>query len=259
MFVTLAEPQDRTARAPNETNSDEKIARRPSPPASPPIEKFAAENQTANPGVPRHNQSTTDWWSRASTILITLFTGALAWLAHRQHQAIKEQAEYMRDGLALTKQAAEAATVSANAAKQSSEIAGASLEAIREQTTVAKLAAESAADNAVAAKTMAQTMINTERAWLLLSVKTNIVGVPHRVHIQFRNSGRSPAFLTEVRFDFLSSPMAILGTSTIKFYPDFPLPVIKLFRQVKRPLLSVKESTEPGIYRTTTRAESRMG
>jgi hypothetical protein len=60
-------------------------------------------------------QSSTDWWALPNTVLVTTFTGFLAWLAHRQRQAMTEQAGYMRDGLAETKRSADAAWLSAEA------------------------------------------------------------------------------------------------------------------------------------------------
>lgn len=57
----------------------------------------------------------TDWWVIANTGLLTIFTGALAWLAHRQNQAMQTQAEYMRDALVETKKSADAAHASAEA------------------------------------------------------------------------------------------------------------------------------------------------
>jgi len=54
--------------------------------------------------------------------LITIFTFALAWLAYKQwgalddqHKAMRDQADHMREGLVLTKQAADAAHLSAQA------------------------------------------------------------------------------------------------------------------------------------------------
>jgi hypothetical protein len=57
----------------------------------------------------------TNRWAIANTFLITIFTGLLTFLAYRQWGAMDRQADYMRDGLALTRQAADAATRSAEA------------------------------------------------------------------------------------------------------------------------------------------------
>lgn len=62
----------------------------------------------------RQQSSPVDWWSRGSTILITLFTGALALLAFLQWSAMHKQAQYMRDALVETRKAADAAKLSAN-------------------------------------------------------------------------------------------------------------------------------------------------
>src|SRR5437660_1072547 len=49
------------------------------------------------PGAPNDREAASDWWSRANTIALTLFTGALALLAFFQWRAMHKQANTMRD------------------------------------------------------------------------------------------------------------------------------------------------------------------
>jgi hypothetical protein len=234
------EPASPIPKAPVQTNQETATPLQPANPQAD-VDRLstAVDRLTAEVTAWREQESqktksneSPSWPTISSTIVAAIATVFIALLGffqyrvlHRQRLAMEKQSEYMREGLTLTKQAAEAASVSANSAKQSADIAGASLEAIREQTALAKLSAESAANNAAAAKTTAETMIRTERAWLLLNFKTNTYGLPHRVDITFRNSGRSPAFLIEVRFDFLSSPIAVMGAVNYNASPGFRLTV----------------------------------
>ena len=78
-----------------------------------------------------NQKSSTDWW-------IVFFTGLLAVVAVLQFLAMHRQANYMRDGLALTKQSSDAATESARIAKATLELsqrADISIEKIEKVTT----------------------------------------------------------------------------------------------------------------------------
>jgi hypothetical protein len=68
-------------------------------------------------GKQREKEPPVDWWARASTILVTLFTGALTVLAYRQWRSMEKQAQYTRDTLAETKKSADAATLAADVAR----------------------------------------------------------------------------------------------------------------------------------------------
>jgi hypothetical protein len=57
-------------------------------------------------------------WSRINVGLLTLFNGLLALVGFLQWRSTKKQAGYMRDGLAETKRAADAARLSADAATE---------------------------------------------------------------------------------------------------------------------------------------------
>jgi hypothetical protein len=84
------------------------------------IDKVSAEIAAGNQQESRaygKDKAPTDWWAVASTVLMTIFTGALAWLAYLQWGAMKSQANYMRDGLIETRRAAQAAIDSAGVAK----------------------------------------------------------------------------------------------------------------------------------------------
>jgi len=83
-------------------------------PASENQEKAGAEDQI---------KTSPDWWAKASTALVTIFTGALAYLAYLQWTAMNRQAEHMREALGTTKAAADAATRSAETATSSAEVA----------------------------------------------------------------------------------------------------------------------------------------
>jgi hypothetical protein len=111
---------------------------------------------------PREHGASADWWARASTILLTLFTGALALLAYKQwgalddqHKAMREQAQYMRKGLRISLIAARTAKRSADAAKLSAE-----------------------------------SLRQAERARILLELRSSYVGI-HEVWMV--NNGRTPA------------------------------------------------------------------
>jgi len=52
-----------------------------------------------------------DWWTVITTAPIVIFSACLVWLARRQSLAMEQQAVYMRDALAETKKAADAAVL----------------------------------------------------------------------------------------------------------------------------------------------------
>ena len=68
-------------------------------------------------GGKQQNESPADWWAVINAALMVLFTGALAFVAHRQWLAMREQAAYMRTLLELTRIAADAAKKSARPRK----------------------------------------------------------------------------------------------------------------------------------------------
>ena len=70
-----------------------------------------------------------DWWGIIRDALLVVFSGALAWLAHRQHQAMigqksamEKQGTFMEKALAETEKAANAAASSAKTAQRSLHI-----------------------------------------------------------------------------------------------------------------------------------------
>lgn len=85
------------------------------------ITELARRNQQS-PGDKSKEKPAIDWWGIGRDALLVLFTGALAVLAHRQHQAMVQQANYMRDGLGETKKAADAAKEGARIADLSLRI-----------------------------------------------------------------------------------------------------------------------------------------
>jgi hypothetical protein len=122
-----SQPPPPTPAKPNQTNQDKASSKqaegsgdkKPSqvfPPTinQPPLPVVAARNE-GNCCYPNKYKSPTDWWGRASTILLTIFTGALAWLAYKQWGALDDQHKVMREGLTATNKAACAAQKSADA------------------------------------------------------------------------------------------------------------------------------------------------
>jgi hypothetical protein len=86
------------------------------------ITELARRNQQQTAGE-RKKETSIDWWGIFRDALLVIFTGALAVLANRQHQAMIQQADYMRDALAETKKSADAAVNAATVAKRSLEVA----------------------------------------------------------------------------------------------------------------------------------------
>jgi hypothetical protein len=77
------------------------------------ITRTVRNNKHAKTQSNKNSQkSSTDWW-------IVTFTGILTVVGALQYWAMRQQAGYMRDGLAETKVAADAAKTSANAAEAS--------------------------------------------------------------------------------------------------------------------------------------------
>lgn len=95
---------------PEHTNSPSHI--------SPTIINQATANTTQENTNPKRDtrQHTTPFnWSRLNTALLTLFTGILAIVGFLQWRSMSKQAGYMRDGLKVTSEAADAAKKSAEA------------------------------------------------------------------------------------------------------------------------------------------------
>ena len=65
---------------------------------------IAARNQEQS-SEKSHNESPADWWSRASTILVTIFTGVLACMAYWQWRAMQAQATYIQSQAAYMRKA----------------------------------------------------------------------------------------------------------------------------------------------------------
>jgi hypothetical protein len=104
--------------------------------------------------------------------MTALFTGVLALLAFMQWRAMKKQADYMRDALAVTRQAADAAKDNAKAALDAAETA----------------------------KSQSAALISSERAWLVISDvgPVTLNPKPGQTKFQFTlaNRGRTVARLT---------------------------------------------------------------
>lgn len=113
-------------------------------------------------GDKRCGEAPTDGWSAINSILITIFTGVLAYLAYRQWCSMQRQTEYLGQTMKETRKAADAANLNAT------------------------------------------TLMNTERAWLLLEkVQNPKIGTgPVAFGYTLKNYGRTPAFLTKMVAQF---------------------------------------------------------
>jgi hypothetical protein len=106
------ENQNQAAPKSSKTESDKHASADHASATAQPVPVVTTGNQP-EPRKPPEKHPATDWgfiWSVINTGLLTFFSGALAWLAHRQHQAMKMQAIYMRGALKETKKAADAAS-----------------------------------------------------------------------------------------------------------------------------------------------------
>jgi hypothetical protein len=61
-----------------------------------------ASREEQQPGDSDQDESSADWWSFWSTISVTIFTGALAFLAYLQWRSMREQAGCMREAFIST-------------------------------------------------------------------------------------------------------------------------------------------------------------
>jgi hypothetical protein len=228
------------------------------------VAEIHARNQQQS-GAPHNNEPSPDWWGRASTILITLFTGALAYLAYLQWTAMHRQANiYDRQADIYDRQAGIAETQSTIASEQLAITKAAEarhdtekmaetiegirerrrsdgryseqLELARENTAIAKQAADAAASNAKA-------LMNAERPWLvpkIVRIVKQVSNIPEAdggrtyrnvTYFGFwiRNVGRTPAQIVAVRGDPRLSYEGIDGGFTDP--PDYGLPVV--FKHVR--------------------------
>jgi hypothetical protein len=179
---------------------------------------IAARNQQQS-GTPYEDKSPAKWWTIANTILITVFTGALAgvavfqWLtmrrqadiADRQTGIIGKQAEIAADQLAITK----AADARYDTEKMAEEIEGIrerrrsderyteQLELAKENTTIAKKAADAANRNI-------DLIVNKEKARLRIEMIDNLslqVGQILTAEFKILFHGFTDAFSVETEVD----------------------------------------------------------
>jgi hypothetical protein len=112
------EKEDKATPKNTKAEADYQTPKPPSPTVGNPSTPLASGNQQ-NAAHINTDHLTTERWSRANAILVTVFTGVLAFLAWRQWGAMEKQAEYMRDALAETMKAADAAKSTAETASLS--------------------------------------------------------------------------------------------------------------------------------------------
>lgn len=112
--------QHQTAPKQAKAETDERISNKPMSGINQPPPNPAAANQK-QPCTPQQESPPANWWSIASTILITIFTGALALLAWCQWRAMNRQAQYMQTGLLTSIKAGWDTRRAASAASRSAE------------------------------------------------------------------------------------------------------------------------------------------
>ncbi len=127
-----------------------------------------------NEGDGQNHDPSYGWLTMAASVVAAIATSIYAYFAARQWQAMRKQADYMRDGLALTEQAAIAATQSAHAAEMT-------------------------------AKQSAEQMHREQRAWLSIgrpTVTYFAVGAKPSCKAEIHNDGPTPGYITEFGFQF---------------------------------------------------------
>jgi hypothetical protein len=157
-----------------------------SAPAPPTTDKLAAsppaKSGTSDSGSPQvdANERIARYTGVLAILAVFQFLtmGAQFWAMHRQQT-------YMRKGLGISIRSARAATHSAQAAKRSAEA-----------TQIAAASARRSAD----------TIINAERAWLMVELATSLGSEGYkfgdsyaRIRLTFRNDGSTPAWVDNVR------------------------------------------------------------
>lgn len=115
------ENQNKATPKEAEADSNKEPSRNPSS-----LGKLPSVNQQ-DASAKSYEKFTYTWWPIVASALNLLFTARLVRLMYLQWRSMEKQAEYMRDGLAATKQAVEAATKSADAAEAASKAAEAQL------------------------------------------------------------------------------------------------------------------------------------
>jgi len=113
--------KDKTPPEQNKATADQKAADEASALLDKAISEIARRDQEQSTRKSKQ-EAPADWWGRASTVLITIFTGVLAYLAYLQWRAMDQQATHMRDALVETRKTADAAQMSAEVAKNSVEL-----------------------------------------------------------------------------------------------------------------------------------------
>lgn len=175
--------------------------------------EIAAQNQHQT-STQSESKPPSEGWAKASTIFVTVFTGALAILALLQYLAMRKQAEYMKEGLAETAKAADAAKVSADASRKQVAIADAEVgrRFVQERDQARRFGEQM--ELAEKQTTLVQQQVALERAWLVISVSgverlMKPYGLHNSIHRtgfdwKIKNCGRTPAFLHKVGARFHS-------------------------------------------------------
>jgi hypothetical protein len=248
VFLAVAQQSQPPSPAPGKTaNADQKKSKPKQQQASPDEEatkslttailqlraEIAARNQQQST-TPDKDEASAKWWSVGNAVLITIFTGILAWVAVLQWKAMHRQADiYDRQAKIADKQAdiaaEQLAITKANEARR--EIERTKEEDARyiraqiedkkylQQVTIANDTAMAARRSADAASLNAQAIINSERPWvvvrqwhgpdaLISTVDILASGQSGRYVVfiyEFENRGRTPARITDGKMYFTIS------------------------------------------------------
>ena len=144
------------------------------------------------------------WW-------LIGFTGALVVASVLQWYILRRQADLTREYVDVTHTVATAAKDSATAARDAATTASKTYAILSEQTNIAREAAGAARANAQAARNNTDALINSQRAWVDVTLEPwNLIPSEtalQQVHITITNHGKTIAFLDSVhtRFHMVTS------------------------------------------------------
>jgi hypothetical protein len=119
-----AQPEQQQARPKQtQTTTDNHTREKGAPSVTQPITAVRTAEQSKRRKV-NEDRAPVDWrliWDFFSSAMLTIFTGAIAWLAHRQHKAIEGQGESMKAQLAEMQAASNDTRLLAHSAKDTAE------------------------------------------------------------------------------------------------------------------------------------------
>ena len=143
-------------------------------------------------GQQGEGKAPTNWWSILNTALLTIFNGALAWLAFRQAGLMKGQLEEMKTTSKDTNTLAQAAVNGTDALREQGRIMVEQVNAVLTQTMALKISAEAAAKSADAATHAVNLTRLLERPWVTAALRA-------QTHLRFEDSGPWITFWLELK------------------------------------------------------------